>query len=81
MRDNGSGISRAEQKKIFDPFYTSRNTNNNWGMGLYYVRQIVKSHLGHMQIKSAEGKGSSFIVMLPRYVPGRQKNQGGREET
>ena len=50
-------------------------------MGLYYVRQIVKSHLGHMQIKSAEGKGSSFIVMLPRYVPGRQKNQGGREET
>ena len=81
VRDNGPGISRAEQKKIFDPFYTSRNTNNNWGMGLYYVRQIVKSHLGHMQIKSAEGKGSSFIVMLPRYVPGRQKNQGGREET
>ena len=81
VRDNGPGISRAEQKKIFDPFYTSRNTNNNWGMGLYYVRQIIKSHLGHMQIKSAEGKGSSFIVMLPRYVPGRQKNQGGREET
>lgn len=77
VRDNGPGISRAEQKKIFDPFYTSRNTNTNWGMGLYYVRQIVKSHLGHMQIKSAEGKGSTFIVMLPRYVPGRQKNQGG----
>ena len=81
VRDNGPGISRAEQKKIFDPFYTSRNTNTNWGMGLYYVRQIVKSHLGHMQIKSAEGKGSTFIVMLPRYVPGRQKNQGGRDET
>lgn len=82
VRDNGPGISRAEQKKIFDPFYTSRNTNNNWGMGLYYVRQIVKSHLGHLQIKSAEGKGSTFLVMLPRYVPGRQKqHQGGREET
>lgn len=79
VRDNGPGISRTEQKKIFDPFYTSRNTNTNWGMGLYYVRQIVKSHLGHMQIKSAEGKGSSFIVMLPRYVPGRQKNQEGRD--
>ncbi|HJA25912.1 MAG TPA: HAMP domain-containing histidine kinase [Candidatus Fournierella merdigallinarum] len=74
VRDNGPGISRAEQKKIFDPFYTSRNTNTNWGMGLYYVRQIVKSHLGHLQIKSAEGKGSSFIVMLPRYVPGKEKH-------
>ncbi len=81
VRDNGPGISRAEQKKIFDPFYTSRNTNTNWGMGLYYVRQIVKSHLGHLQIKSAEGRGSSFIVMLPRYVPGRQKQQqGGQSE-
>ena len=38
VRDNGPGISRAEQKKIFDPFYTSRNTNTNWGMGLYCAR-------------------------------------------
>lgn len=81
VRDNGPGISRAEQKKIFDPFYTSRNTNTNWGMGLYYVRQIVKSHLGHLQIKSSEGRGSTFTVMLPRYVPGRQKRtKEGREE-
>ena len=71
--DNGTGISHAEQKKIFDPFYTSKNTNFNWGMGLYYVRKITKSHLGHLQIRSAEGKGSSFMVMLPRYVPGHPK--------
>lgn len=72
VRDNGCGLSHAEQKKIFDPFYTSKNTNFNWGMGLYYVRQITKSHLGHLQIRSAEGQGSSFMIMLPRYVPGRQ---------
>lgn len=80
VRDNGPGLSRAEQKKIFDPFYTSKNTNMNWGMGLYYVRQIVKSHLGHLQIKSAEGQGSSFMVMLPRYVPGRQPQSAAKEE-
>lgn len=80
VRDNGPGISRAEQKKIFDPFYTSRNTNTNWGMGLYYVRQIVKSHLGHLQIKSSEGRGSTFTVMLPRYVPGRQKQTRGERK-
>ena len=75
ISDNGSGMSRTEQKKIFDPFYTSKNTNFNWGMGLYYVRQITKSHLGHLQIRSVEGKGSTFTIMLPRYVPERQTSQ------
>lgn len=71
IADNGCGMSRAQQKRIFDPFYTSKNTNFNWGMGLYYVRQITRSHLGHMQIRSVEGRGSTFTIMLPRYVPGR----------
>lgn len=75
VSDNGIGISRAEQKKIFDPFFTSKNTNFNWGMGLYYVRQITKSHLGHLQIHSVEGKGSIFTIMVPRYVPGSQRSQ------
>lgn len=75
VRDNGGGLTWAEQKKIFDPFYTSKNTNFNWGMGLYYVRKITKSHLGHLQIRSAEGQGSSFMIMLPRYVPGRTKQE------
>lgn len=67
VKDHGTGISRMEQKKIFDPFYTSKNTNFNWGMGLYYVRKIVKSHLGHLQIHSAEGEGTDFLVWVPRY--------------
>lgn len=69
VRDNGSGISRQEQKKIFDPFYTSKNTNYNWGMGLHYVRQIVKSHLGLLRLETEVGHGTSFFVMLPRYAP------------
>lgn len=67
IRDNGNGMSRHVQKKIFDPFYTSKNTNNNWGMGLYYVRQIVKNHLGMLRLESTEGKGTRFFVEIPRY--------------
>lgn len=65
--DNGKGMSKHVQKKIFDPFYTSKNTNNNWGMGLYYVRQIIKGHLGMLRIESKEGEGTKFLVSIPKY--------------
>ncbi len=69
VNDNGMGISKQDQRKIFDPFYTSKNTNFNWGMGLYYVRKIVKSHLGILRLESKVGEGTSFFVMIPRYEP------------
>ena len=65
--DNGKGMSHQVQKKIFDPFYTSKNTNNNWGMGLYYVRQIVKNHFGMLRLESEEGVGTHFFVEIPKY--------------
>lgn len=67
VKDNGSGMSKSQMKKIFEPFYSSKNSNYNWGMGLYYVREIVKSHLGSLRVESKEGKGSSFYILLPRY--------------
>lgn len=67
IRDNGRGMSKSQAKKIFEPFYSSKNSNSNWGMGLYYVREIVKSHLGSMRVESTEGKGSSFFILLPKY--------------
>lgn len=76
IKDNGAGISPQDQKRIFDPFYTSKNTNYNWGMGLYYVRQIVKSHLGMLRIDSRIGEGSSFFILIPRYKPGESLQMG-----
>ncbi len=67
VRDNGSGISREKLKKVFEPFYTSKNSNYNWGMGLYYVREIVKSHQGLVRAESRQGEGTSFYILLPRY--------------
>ena len=67
VRDNGCGMAKHQIKKIFEPFYSSKNSNSNWGMGLYYVREIVKSHLGFMRVDSTEGKGSCFYILLPKY--------------
>jgi len=67
VRDNGTGIGKSQIKKIFDPFYTSKNSNSNWGMGLYYVREIVKSHMGLLQVESRAGEGSTFYILLPKY--------------
>ena len=67
IKDNGIGISKNRRKKIFDPFYTSKNTNYNWGMGLYYVRQIIQSHFGILRFESIPGEGTTFYIMLPRY--------------
>ena len=65
--DNGKGIPLDLQNKIFEPFFTSKNTNHNWGMGLYYVRKIVKSHLGRLRLESRPDEGTSFFIMLPLY--------------
>jgi anti-sigma regulatory factor (Ser/Thr protein kinase) len=67
VRDNGYGMNKSQTKKIFEPFYSSKNSNFNWGMGLYYVREIVKSHLGSLRVESKEGQGSSFYILLPKY--------------
>ncbi len=67
VRDNGLGLGKSQSKRIFDPFYSSKNSNSNWGMGLYYVREIVKSHLGSLHVESKEGVGSVFYILLPKY--------------
>ena len=54
VSDNGLGMSKSQIKKIFDPFYSSKNSNYNWGMGLYYVREVVKSHLGKMRVEKGD---------------------------
>ncbi len=72
VRDNGGGITAELQSRIYEPFFTSKNTNYNWGMGLYYVRRIVKSHFGRLRLESRPGEGSSFLIMLPLYDAGRR---------
>jgi signal transduction histidine kinase len=67
VADNGSGIAADRLSLIFDPFYTSKNTNKNWGVGLSYVKQIVHGHFGHLDVESEPEAGSVFRVYLPIY--------------
>ena len=43
VRDDGCGMTKAEQKKIFEPFYSSKNSNTSWGMGLYHCLLYTSS--------------------------------------
>jgi signal transduction histidine kinase len=67
VTDNGVGISKSNLKRIYDPFYSSKNSNFNWGMGLHYVRGIVKEHFGMLRCESKIGEGSHFYILLPKY--------------
>ncbi|QKE76177.1 HAMP domain-containing histidine kinase (plasmid) [Arthrobacter citreus] len=67
VRDKGSGISKKDWKKIYEPFYSTKNSNHNWGMGLHYSQTIAKEHFGNLRFESEEGKGSRFYLLLPKF--------------
>lgn len=64
IEDNGMGITKREQKKLFRPYYTS-DQKGGTGIGLYYAQRIVKAHGGTISVESKPGKGSLFTITLP----------------
>lgn len=65
VTDNGIGISKEDQEKIFKPFYQAMDNKPGTGIGLSIVKSIVESHNGCIEVESEISKGSSFIVTLP----------------
>ena len=63
VTDTGRGMSDQQMSQIFRPFYTTRS--NGTGLGLSLVRRIVEEHLGHIEVTSKLGEGSTFEVQLP----------------
>lgn len=62
--DTGCGIPEDVKKNIFNPFYTTKHQGT--GLGLYIVKGIIESHNGSICVKSAEGKGTAFKIVLQK---------------
>ncbi|MFD2932465.1 ATP-binding protein [Spirosoma flavum] len=66
VSDNGTGIPKAVQQKIFQPFFTTKPTGEGTGLGLSMAYDIVtKGHNGTLEMESKEGEGTTFIITLP----------------
>ncbi|MDF2935381.1 MAG: sensor histidine kinase [Paenibacillaceae bacterium] len=67
VRDTGSGISRAELKRVLEPFYTTKAASNrNFGLGLSYCYHVMKLHKGNLHLESTPGKGTTVTIHFPR---------------
>ena len=66
--DDGIGIGKELQGKIFDPFWTSREEKGGSGLGLTMIQRIVKLHHGSIHVESSLHQGARFTIHLPPYI-------------
>lgn len=71
VRDQGMGIAPADQERIFEQFERTDGAAQvaGLGLGLYIARQIAQAHQGRLEVRSAPGEGSEFILSLPLAAP------------
>jgi signal transduction histidine kinase len=67
--DNGRGIQKEHQAKIFDMFYRASDDSKGSGLGLYIVKEAVNKLNGDIRIKSTWGEGSTFSLKFFNLAP------------
>lgn len=69
IKDQGAGMSKVAQKRIFEKFYREHTGDlhnvKGHGLGLAYVKRIIEDHNGEIFVESEKGKGSTFIIKIP----------------
>jgi signal transduction histidine kinase len=79
--DNGPGIPPDVVPRIFDPFFTTKDVGEGTGLGLSIVHELVERHEGKIDVDTHLGRGTRFIVTLPRqYEPVRRERLSTRSE-
>ncbi len=67
LADSGCGIPEQILPHIFEPFFTTKEGGKGSGLGLAIAQQIAEDHQGHIEVRSKEGEGSTFTLILPAY--------------
>ena len=70
VRDSGPGIPAADLNRIFEPYQQAHEGRNGSGLGLAIVKGLVEAHGGSISVDSEEGKGTCFVVRLPKAAQG-----------
>lgn len=65
IKDSGTGMTEEVRRKIFDPFFTTKDIGKGTGLGLSISFGIVQKHNGKIEVISAPGKGTEFVIMVP----------------
>ena len=65
FEDNGIGISQENQKRVFSPFFTTKEPGKGTGLGLSICNNIISAHNGKIRLESRVGNGTKFVIILP----------------
>jgi signal transduction histidine kinase len=65
FKDDGEGMSEETQKKLFAPYFTTKNTERNFGLGLSYCKNVIRKHGGTISGKSDSEKGATITISFP----------------
>ncbi|PJJ83176.1 sensor histidine kinase [Mucilaginibacter auburnensis] len=65
IKDNGIGMSEETRRKIFEPFYTTKDVGEGTGLGMSIAYNTIKRHNGKLIVESAPGEGAEFIIRIP----------------
>ena len=81
VSDTGSGMSRNHLEQIFEPFFSTKERRGGTGLGIPIAEDIVRSHRGAIEVRSAEGCGTTVLLRWPIAVQGPMQTSFGNEKS
>lgn len=66
ITDTGTGISKENLPHVLDPFFSTKRTGHNFGLGLSYCYHVMQKHQGLLELSSEPGKGTTVFLLFPK---------------